>query len=65
MSFTVSVPIHGKCQDNRDLSLARLASIARILKNDYKIDPMRIIASGHRQYDPAQGCQRKAKQPKF
>ncbi|MDR3712299.1 MAG: OmpA family protein [Puia sp.] len=51
---TDSIPIHGKYQDNWDLSLARSASIVRILTNDYRVDPMRIIASGHSQYDPVQ-----------
>lgn len=51
---TDSIPIRGKYQDNWDLSLARAASIVRILASDYKVDPMRIIASGHSQYDPVQ-----------
>ncbi len=51
---TDSIPIRGKYQDNWDLSLARAASIVRILTTDYKVDPMRIIASGHSQYDPVQ-----------
>jgi chemotaxis protein MotB len=51
---TDSNPIRGKYQDNWDLSLARAASIVRILTADYKVDPMRIIASGHSQYDPVQ-----------
>ncbi|HXL55022.1 MAG TPA: OmpA family protein, partial [Chitinophagaceae bacterium] len=34
------------------LSTARAASIVRILVNDYKVDPVRVIASGHSQYDP-------------
>lgn len=51
---TDSIPIHGKYQDNWDLSLARAASIVRILTTDYKVDPMRVIASGHSQYDPVQ-----------
>jgi chemotaxis protein MotB len=51
---TDSIPIHGKYQDNWDLSLARSASIVRILTSDYKVDPMRVIASGHSQYDPVQ-----------
>ena len=38
----------------RSLSLARAASIVRILTTDYKVDPTRIIASGHSQYDPVQ-----------
>ncbi len=51
---TDSIPIRGKYQDNWDLSLARSASIVRILTSDYKVDPMRVIASGHSQYDPVQ-----------
>jgi chemotaxis protein MotB len=51
---TDSIPIHGKYADNWDLSLARSASIVRILTTDYKVDPMRVIASGHSQYDPVQ-----------
>ena len=51
---TDSIPIHGKYQDNWDLGLARSASIVRILTSDYKVDPMRVIASGHSQYDPVQ-----------
>jgi chemotaxis protein MotB len=51
---TDSIPIHGKYQDNWDLSLARAASIVRILTTDYQVDPMRVIASGHSQYDPVQ-----------
>jgi chemotaxis protein MotB len=51
---TDSIPIHGKYQDNWDLSLARSASIVRILTSDYRVDPMRVIASGHSQYDPVQ-----------
>jgi chemotaxis protein MotB len=51
---TDSIPIRGKYQDNWDLSLARAASIVRILTEDYKVEPMRVIASGHSQYDPVQ-----------
>jgi chemotaxis protein MotB len=51
---TDSIPIRGKYQDNWDLSLARSASIVRILTSDYKVDPMRVLASGHSQYDPVQ-----------
>ncbi|HVM89864.1 MAG TPA: OmpA family protein [Puia sp.] len=51
---TDSIPIHGKYQDNWELSLARSASIVRILTNDYQVDPKRVIASGHSQYDPEQ-----------
>jgi chemotaxis protein MotB len=51
---TDSIPIHAKYQDNWDLSLARSASIVRILTTDYRVDPTRVIASGHSQYDPVQ-----------
>lgn len=51
---TDSIPIRGKYQDNWDLSLARAASIVRILTIDYRVDPMRVVASGHSQYDPVQ-----------
>ena len=54
MLFRSSIPIHGKYQDNWDLSLARSASIVRILTADYRVDPTRVIASGHSQYDPVQ-----------
>lgn len=51
---TDSVPIHGRYRDNWDLSTARANSIVRILTTDYKVDPTRVIASGHSQYDPVQ-----------
>jgi chemotaxis protein MotB len=51
---TDSIPIRGKYQDNWDLSLARAASIVRILTIDYKVGPERVIASGHSQYEPIQ-----------
>jgi len=51
---TDSIPIRGKYQDNWDLSLARAASIVRILTIDYKVTPERVIASGHSQFEPVQ-----------
>jgi chemotaxis protein MotB len=51
---TDSIPIRGKYQDNWDLSLARAASIVRILTIDYKVNPERVIASGHSQFEPVQ-----------
>lgn len=51
---TDSIPIRGKYQDNWDLSLARAASIVRILTIDYVVAPERVIASGHSQYEPVQ-----------
>jgi chemotaxis protein MotB len=51
---TDSIPIRGKYQDNWDLSLARAASIVRILTIDYKVGPERVVASGHSQFEPIQ-----------
>ena len=49
---TDSIPIRGRYQDNWDLSTARANSIVRILVNNYKVDPTRIISSGHSYYEP-------------
>ncbi len=51
---TDSIPIHGRYQDNWDLSTARANSIVRILTQEYQVDPTRVIASGHSSYDPVQ-----------
>ena len=49
---TDSIPIRGRYEDNWALSVARATSIVRVLTKNYSVDPMRIIASGHSQYDP-------------
>ena len=49
---TDSIPIRGKFKDNWDLSTARANAIVRILVENYKVDPLRVIASGHSYYDP-------------
>jgi len=49
---TDTVPIRTRFKDNWDLSTARANAIVRILTNDYKVDPVRVEASGHSQYDP-------------
>lgn len=49
---TDSIPIRGRFQDNWELSLARSASVVRILTQDYHVDPTRVVASGHSKYDP-------------
>lgn len=49
---TDTVPIRTRFKDNWDLSTARANAIVRILTSDYKVDPVRIEASGHSQYDP-------------
>ena len=51
---TDSVPIRTRFKDNWDLSTARANAIVRILTTDYKVDPVRVEASGHSQYDPVQ-----------
>lgn len=49
---TDSIPIHGKFQDNWELSTARANAIARILIDNYQVDPTRITASGKSKYEP-------------
>lgn len=51
---TDSIPIRRTYEDNWALSLARSASIVRILTKDYIVDPVRIVASGHSEYDPVE-----------
>lgn len=51
---TDSIPIRTRFKDNWDLSTARATAIVRILTIDYKVDPIRVEASGHSQYDPVQ-----------
>ena len=49
---TDSIPIRGRFKDNWDLSTARANAIVRVLVNNYKVDPVRVVASGHSYYDP-------------
>jgi chemotaxis protein MotB len=49
---TDSIPIRGRYKDNWDLSTARANAIVRILTDNYKVDPVRVEASGHSKYDP-------------
>lgn len=49
---TDSIPIRGKYKDNWDLSTARANSIVRVLVNNYRVDPRRVISSGHSYYNP-------------
>lgn len=51
---TDSIPIRTRYKDNWELSTARAVAIVRILTQDYLVDPTRVIASGHSQYDPVQ-----------
>jgi chemotaxis protein MotB len=49
---TDTVPIRTRFKDNWDLSTARANAIVRILVDNYKVDPIRVEASGHSFYDP-------------
>ncbi len=50
---TDSVPIKNSCIiDNWDLSAKRATSVARILQENYNIDPIRMTAGGRSQYAP-------------
>jgi chemotaxis protein MotB len=49
---TDSLPIRTKFEDNWALSTARSSSIVRILTKIYRVDPARVVASGHSSYDP-------------
>ncbi len=49
---TDSIPIKGKYADNWDLSTARSTAIVRILTNTYKVDPIRVTASGRSKFEP-------------
>jgi Flagellar motor protein len=51
---TDSIPIRGKYKDNWDLSTARADAIVRILVDTYRVDPVRVVASGHAFYDPVE-----------
>ena len=51
---TDSIPIRGRYQDNWDLSTARADAIVRILVNTYRVDPTRVVASGHSYFDPVE-----------
>jgi chemotaxis protein MotB len=49
---TDSIPIKGKFADNWDLSVARSTAIVRILTDQYKVDPIRVTASGRSKFEP-------------
>ncbi|MDB5252225.1 MAG: flagellar motor protein MotB [Flaviaesturariibacter sp.] len=51
---TDSIPIRGRYEDNWALSTARSASIVRILTGAYRVDPVRVTASGRSQYEPVE-----------
>lgn len=50
--YTDNVPIKSSCMnDNWDLSVMRATSVVRVLQEDYKIDPNRLIAAGRGEYN--------------
>ena len=49
---TDSIPIKGRYEDNWALSVSRATAIVRILTDNYKVDPVRITASGRSKYEP-------------
>ncbi len=49
---TDSIPIKGRYEDNWALSVARATAIVRILTDTYKVDPVRVTASGRSKYEP-------------
>ena len=51
--YTDNRPINtARTKDNWDLSTQRATSVIRVLQNDYKIDPKRLIAAGRSEYLP-------------
>jgi chemotaxis protein MotB len=51
--YTDNVPINtAQTKDNWDLSTQRANAVIRVLQNDYKIDPKRLIAAGRSEYLP-------------
>ncbi len=51
--YTDNVPISSATmKDNWDLSTSRATSVVRVLQDDYKIDPKRLIAAGRSEYVP-------------
>jgi chemotaxis protein MotB len=51
--YTDNVPIStAQTKDNWDLSTQRATAVIRVLQDDYKIDPKRLIAAGRSEYLP-------------
>ncbi len=51
--YTDTNPISTDCiNDNWDLSVKRATSVVRVLQNDHKIDPKRLIAAGRSEFLP-------------
>lgn len=51
--YTDNVPIKNACnKDNWDLSTRRATAVVRMMQNEFKIDPKRLIAAGRSEYLP-------------
>ncbi|RXP64657.1 hypothetical protein EC396_01410 [Lutibacter sp. HS1-25] len=51
--YTDNKPINTSCiKDNWDLSVSRATSVIRVLQNNFKIDPARLVAAGRSEYTP-------------
>ena len=51
--YTDNKPIStANIKDNWDLSVKRSTAVVRVLQNDFKIDPSRLIAAGRSEYKP-------------
>ena len=54
--YTDNVPIKNDCiADNWDLSVKRATSVVRVLQNNYRVDPNRLIAAGRGEYNVLAG----------
>ncbi|MFT4202966.1 MAG: OmpA family protein [Chitinophagaceae bacterium] len=51
---TDSVPIRIRFKDNWQLSTERALSIVRVLVDNYHVNPLNLIASGHSEYEPVE-----------
>ncbi len=51
--YTDNVPMKSSCiKDNWDLSVMRATAVVRVLQNDFKVNPNRLIAAGRSEYVP-------------
>jgi chemotaxis protein MotB len=51
--YTDSNPINTECiNDNWDLSVKRATSVVRVLQNEHKVDPKRLVAAGRSEFLP-------------
>ncbi|MCS7005895.1 MAG: OmpA family protein [Cytophagales bacterium] len=49
---TDNTPIRSTTEDNWDLSVKRSVAVVKVLQNDYKVTPSRLIAAGRGEYLP-------------